>query len=77
MRLAALARYFEGRPRPSLRSVRTHASGDMAVLAVHRSGPRAEMAVSPAQDWSLRVTLVYRRDRWQAARPGIGTPIRW
>jgi ketosteroid isomerase-like protein len=43
-------------------------SGDLAVLvAVERQ--HGEVAGLPEQDWSLRVTLVFRRDgdRWQLA----------
>ena len=42
--------------------VQTWASADMAVLAtVERAN--VEVGGLPAQDWALRVTLVYRRDR--------------
>jgi ketosteroid isomerase-like protein len=41
--------------------VQTYASGDMAVLvAIERQ--RCVVGGLPEQDWSLRVTEVYRRD---------------
>ncbi len=46
--------------------VETYASGDLAVLvAVERQ--HGEVGSYPPQDWSLRVTLVFRRDGsgWQ------------
>jgi ketosteroid isomerase-like protein len=52
----------------ALEIVQTYASGDLAVLvAVERQ--RAEVGEYPVQDWSLRVTLVFRRDgsRWRLA----------
>ena len=44
----------------------SYVSGDLAVLvAVERQ--HGEVAGTPDQDWSLRVTLVFRRvgDRWE------------
>ena len=46
----------------------SYVSGDLAVLvAVERQ--HGEVAGTPDQDWSLRVTLVFRRvgDRWELA----------
>jgi ketosteroid isomerase-like protein len=59
-RLEANSRYFRnGEAR--LDVVRTHASGDLAVLvAVERQ--HGEVGGTPDQDWSLRVTLVFRRE---------------
>jgi ketosteroid isomerase-like protein len=51
---------------PTLEVVETYASGDLAVLVVveHQHG---EIGDRPAQDWSLRVTLVFRHEgsRWR------------
>ncbi len=46
--------------------VHTYATEDMAVLAVIEHA-HVEVGGLPAQDWSLRVTLVYRRqgDAWE------------
>ena len=41
--------------------IQTYATADMVVLAVVERA-RVEVGGLPAQDWSLRVTLVYRRD---------------
>jgi ketosteroid isomerase-like protein len=53
---------------PTLEVVETYASGDLAVLVVveHQHG---EIGDRPAQDWSLRVTLVFRHEgsRWRLA----------
>ena len=58
--LRALADYFRGGT-AELEVVATYASGDLAVLvAVERQ--HGEVGGLPAQDWSLRVTLVFRRD---------------
>jgi ketosteroid isomerase-like protein len=51
-----------------LEIVQTYASGDLAVLvAVERQ--HGEVGGMPDQDWSLRVTLVYRREgsAWRMA----------
>ena len=48
--------------------VQTYASADMVVLAViERSN--VEVGGLPAQEWALRVTLVYRREgaQWRLA----------
>ncbi len=52
----------------NLEVVQTYASGELAVLvAVERQ--RGEVGDYPAQEWSLRVTLVFRREgsEWQLA----------
>jgi ketosteroid isomerase-like protein len=59
-RLAELEDFFKG-GQCDLEVVEKHASGDLAVLVVveHQHGLVGHL---PAQDWSLRVTLVFRRD---------------
>ena len=49
-----------------LEVVQTYASGNMAVLVVIER-QRAVVGGLPEQDWSLRVTLVFRREggEWQ------------
>jgi ketosteroid isomerase-like protein len=59
-RLAALARFFKA-GKTDLELVQTYASGDMVVLVIIER-QRAEVGGLPEQDWSLRVTLVYRRE---------------
>ena len=59
-RLAALARFFKS-GKADLEVVQTYASGDMVVLAIIER-QRAEVGGLPEQDWSLRVTLVFRRE---------------
>jgi len=44
-----------------LELVQTYASGDMVVLVMIER-QRGEVGGLPDQDWSLRVTQVYRRD---------------
>lgn len=66
-RLAALARFFRnGRFAQEL--VQAYASADMVVLALIER-QNVEVGGLPAQDWALRVTLVYRRDgdAWRLA----------
>ena len=58
--MAALARFFRT-GKTVLELVQTYASGDMVVLVVIER-QRAEVGGLPEQDWSLRVTLVYRRE---------------
>jgi ketosteroid isomerase-like protein len=59
-RLEALSQYFRG-GEAELEVVATHASGDMVVIvAIERQ--HGEVGGLPDQDWSLRVTLVFRRD---------------
>jgi ketosteroid isomerase-like protein len=56
----ALARYFRG-GEAELQVVQSYASGDLVVLvAIERQ--HGEVGGLPDQDWSLRVTLVFRRD---------------
>jgi ketosteroid isomerase-like protein len=59
-RLAELARYFQAGT-SELEVVHTYASGDMVVLVVIER-QRGEVGGLPEQDWSLRVTEVYRRE---------------
>jgi ketosteroid isomerase-like protein len=59
-RSAALARFFKS-GKTDLELVQTYASGDMVVLGIIER-QRAEVGGLPEQDWSLRVTLVYRRE---------------
>lgn len=49
--------------------VEAYGSADMIVLAVIERAQHVEVGGLPAQDWSLRVTLVYRRDgaEWRLA----------
>jgi ketosteroid isomerase-like protein len=64
-RRAAMAKFFENGTLDQ-EVVATYASGDLVVLvAVERV--RAEVGGLPEQDWSLRVTQVFRRDGsgWQ------------
>jgi ketosteroid isomerase-like protein len=59
-RLAAMARFFRA-GQTDLELVQTYASGDLVVLVLIER-QRAEVGGLPEQDWSLRVTLVYRRE---------------
>jgi ketosteroid isomerase-like protein len=65
---AAIGRFFRGGKDSTLELVRAYRSPDLVVLAAIE---RSHVAVGdlPAQDWALRVTLVFRRegDRWQLA----------
>jgi ketosteroid isomerase-like protein len=59
-RLHALERFFRG-GEAELEVVATYASGDLVVLvAIERQ--HGEIGGLPEQDWSLRVTWVFRRD---------------
>jgi ketosteroid isomerase-like protein len=58
-RLAQLASYFRSGD-AKVELVQAYASGDLAVLAVIER-QHGEVGGLPDQDWSLRVTLVYRR----------------
>jgi ketosteroid isomerase-like protein len=63
--LETAPRMFRG-GEAELELVETYASGDMAVLvAIERQ--HGEVGGMPDQDWSLRVTLVFRREgaEWQ------------
>jgi ketosteroid isomerase-like protein len=59
-RLAELTRYFKAGT-SKLELVQTYASGDMVVLVMIER-QRGEVGGLPDQDWSLRVTQVYRRE---------------
>jgi ketosteroid isomerase-like protein len=58
-RLAAMTRYFAG-GNAELEVVQTYASADLVVL-VFVERQRGRVGGLPEQDWSLRVTQVYRR----------------
>jgi ketosteroid isomerase-like protein len=58
--LKALERYFQG-GEAELELVQSYASGDIVVLVVIER-QHGEVGGLPDQDWSLRVTLVYRRE---------------
>jgi ketosteroid isomerase-like protein len=66
-RLDAMARFFRA-GKTELEVVQSYASGDMVVL-VTIERQRAEVGGLPEQDWSLRVTLVFRREggEWKLA----------
>jgi ketosteroid isomerase-like protein len=58
--LDAMARYFQG-GEAELQVFQSYASGDLVVLvAIERQ--HGEVGGLPDQDWSLRVTLVFRRE---------------
>jgi ketosteroid isomerase-like protein len=63
--IADMEAFFRG-GEATLEVVETYASGDLTVLVVveHQHG---EIGDRPAQAWSLRVTLVFRREgtRWR------------
>ena len=59
-RLAAFARFFKSGT-ATLEIVQSYVSGGMVVLVMIER-QRAEIAELPEQDWSLRVTQVYRRE---------------
>ncbi|WP_119271989.1 YybH family protein [Taklimakanibacter deserti] len=66
-RWAAMGRFFRnGTLQHEL--VQSYASADMVVLVIIEHG-HGEVGGLPAQDWPLRVTLVYRReqDEWRLA----------
>ncbi len=58
--LAELERFFKSGD-ATLEVVQTYASGNLAVLVVVER-QHGEVGDYPAQDWSLRVTLVFRRE---------------
>ena len=64
-RLAELARFFKN-GETSLEVAQTYASDGLVVLVMIER-QRGEVGGLPAQDWSLRVTEVYRKDgsEWQ------------
>ena len=59
-RLEATARFFQA-GEADLELVQSYASGDIVVLVVIER-QHGEVGGLPDQDWSLRVTLVFRRD---------------
>ena len=59
-RLEATARYFQA-GEANLELVQSYVAGDMVVLVVIER-QHGEVGGLPDQDWSLRVTLVFRRD---------------
>ena len=59
-RLEALERFFQG-GEAELEVVQTYTSGDLVVLVVIER-QHGEVGGLPDQDWSLRVTWVFRRD---------------
>jgi ketosteroid isomerase-like protein len=59
-RIAEIGRFFRNGTF-AMEVVATYASADMIVLAVVER-TNVEVGGLPAQDWALRVTLVYRRD---------------
>ena len=59
-RLDALERYFQN-GEAELEVVQTYTSGDLVVLVVIER-QHGEVGGLPDQDWSLRVTWVFRRD---------------
>jgi ketosteroid isomerase-like protein len=59
-RLEALARYFRN-GEAELELVQTYTSGDLVVLVLIER-QHGEVGGLPDQDWSLRVTWVFRRD---------------
>jgi ketosteroid isomerase-like protein len=67
-RWAAIARFFKNGRDSSLELVEAYHSSDLVVLAaIERT--HAEVGGLAGQDWALRVTLVFRRDkdRWLLA----------
>ncbi|WP_328468098.1 nuclear transport factor 2 family protein [Actinoplanes sp. NBC_00393] len=65
--LAATARWFTG-GEARVELVESYISGDLAVLVVLEHN-RGVVGGRPAQDWPLRVTLVFRREdgEWRLA----------
>jgi ketosteroid isomerase-like protein len=59
-RIEAMERYFQG-GEAKLELVQSYTSGDMVVLVVLER-QHGEVGGLPDQDWSLRVTLVFRRE---------------
>jgi ketosteroid isomerase-like protein len=59
-RIEATERYFQG-GEANLELVQSYTSGDMVVLVVLER-QHGEVDGLPDQDWSLRVTLVFRRE---------------
>jgi len=74
-RLDATARFFQG-GEAKLEVAQIYTSGDLAVLvAVERQ--HGKVGGLPDQDWSLRVTLVFRREgsEWRMAHRHADTLI--
>jgi ketosteroid isomerase-like protein len=74
-RLDATARFFQG-GESKLEVAQTYTSGDLAVLvAIERQ--HGKVGGLPDQDWSLRVTLVFRRDgsEWRMAHRHADTLV--
>src|SRR4029434_2705222 len=70
-RIETMGRFFKnGTFRQEL--VQAYACVDMVVLATIER-PHVEVGSLPAQDWALRVTLVYRRQgsHWRADSPHV------
>ena len=67
-RWKAIAAYFRSGTRATLELIQSYRAADLVILAVVE---RAYVAVGglPEQDWSLRVTLVFRREEneWRLA----------
>jgi ketosteroid isomerase-like protein len=59
-RIEALEQFFRGGS-AELEVIETYVSGDMVVLVAFER-QHGEVGGLPEQDWSLRVTLVFRRD---------------
>jgi ketosteroid isomerase-like protein len=66
-RLTQMERFFKTGD-ATLEVVQTYASGNLAVLVVVER-QHGEVSAYPAQDWSLRATLVFRREgsEWRLA----------
>jgi len=66
-RLTEMERFFKSGD-ATLEVMQTYASADLAVLVVVER-QHGEVGDYPAQDWSLRVTLVFRREgsEWRLA----------
>lgn len=62
-KMEAMGRFFRNGTF-ALEVVQSYASADLVVLAVIERA-RVEVGGLPAQDWPLRVTLVYRREQGQ------------
>lgn len=67
-RWAAIARFFKDGRNSTLEWVNGWRSADMVVLAVIER-THVQVGDTPAQDWALRVTLVFRREgtHWRLA----------
>lgn len=63
-RWAAVGRFFRNGRDATLQPLQAHRSGDLVVLAAIERA-HVEVGGLPAQDWALRVTLVFRKVRGQ------------